>query len=304
MSYYFYFLKGEQQVRVCKDFYLSTLSVDAKRIVNTHKSKNQTTGTPSLYKRGKHVKKSFSDRRCSVRKHIESIPRIESHYCRRDTNKEYIDETLNMRVLYEKYVEHCSQTEQIPAKEHTYRHIFNHEYNIEFQKPKKDRCDICEAMKFNKEPTADETQQYAMHIDKKKESHEERNRDRESVDKIVVCFDMQNVFSPPQSNVSNFFYKRKLSVFHLTGHCSTSKQSYGAVWPETLSGRSGNDIASGLVRILGQLISDLSVTDYHSLERFLCSSESEQDYVNSIIIAFESNTLTSVSNAKVLRTGS
>ena len=59
MSYSFFFMKGKEKIRICKDFYLSTLSIDAKRIVNTHKSKNSTTGTAALYCRGKHVKKNL-----------------------------------------------------------------------------------------------------------------------------------------------------------------------------------------------------------------------------------------------------
>jgi len=43
------------------------------------------------------------------------------------------------------------------------------------------------------------------------------------------------------------FYKRKLDVYHVTGHCSLTSQRYGVLWPETLAGRTGNDIASSVV---------------------------------------------------------
>ena len=67
---------------------------------------------------------------------------------------------------------------------------------------------------------------------------------------------MESVLALPLTNVSNYFYKHKLNVYHLTAHCSLSKQSYGALWPETLSGRSGNDIASALVCLLERLVND------------------------------------------------
>jgi len=67
---------------------------------------------------------------------------------------------------------------------------------------------------------------------------------------------MQNVFALPLANVLNFLYKHRLNVYHLTAHCSVSKQSYGALWPETLSGRLGNDIASALVCLLERLVND------------------------------------------------
>lgn len=103
ISYTYKFWKGERMIRVCKDFYLATLCIDAKRIINTHKTMNKTTGTPPAYQRGKHVKKSCEQYRNSIRRHIESIPRVESHYCRHDSNKEYVSGKLNLQMLYEEY---------------------------------------------------------------------------------------------------------------------------------------------------------------------------------------------------------
>jgi len=97
---------------------------------------------------------------------------------------------------------------------------------------------------------------HANHLISKLETHEERTRDRLDKSACVVDFDLQNVFALPKADVSNFFYKRKLNVYHLTGHCSITGQSYGALWPETLSGRSGNDIGSALVVILDRITQD------------------------------------------------
>ena len=41
VSYKYFFLKDDEKIRVCKEFYLCTLCIDAKRIVNTHKTKNK-----------------------------------------------------------------------------------------------------------------------------------------------------------------------------------------------------------------------------------------------------------------------
>jgi len=50
-----------------------------------------------------------------------------------------------------------------------------------------------------------------------------------------------------------------LNVYHLTGHCSLTSQSYGVLWPETLTGRTGNDIASSVVLLLNKLLTDNTV---------------------------------------------
>ncbi|KAK0042379.1 hypothetical protein Bpfe_028183, partial [Biomphalaria pfeifferi] len=177
-----------------------------------------------------------------------------------------------------------------PAKEHLYRYIFNHEYNIEFHKPKKDRCNICEEAKFNTKPNIDDKEKYAKHMHGKEESHKERTIDRECADKWVFCFDLQKVFYLPQGNVSNFFYKRKLNVFHLTGHCSLTKQSYGVIWSEILSGRSGNDIASGLIVLLGQMLSDNPKFTEITLWSDSCVPQNKNKVMSTALMLFLQNT--------------
>ena len=144
--------------------------------------------------------------------------------------------------------------------------MFNYEFNLEFHKPKQDRCDTCELYKMKKED-----EKYQRHVQSKKATKEERDRDRERVKSVpraigdgqqpsgssseaVICFDLENVLSCPRANISNFFYKRKLSVYHLTPHCSIDKRGYGAVWCETKSGRSANDLASTLITILNMIV--------------------------------------------------
>ncbi len=68
--------------------------------------------------------------------------------------------------------------------------------------------------------------------------------------------DLENVFSLHKTNVSSAFYKRKLSVYNLTAINIRTKKAYCALWCETTSGRAGNDIASGLIRISSEAIKD------------------------------------------------
>ena len=198
-SYVYYLSQHDHKIRVCKEFYLETLNIDAKKIVNRHLSKNYIMGTPRLYVRGKHTKKTKCAQHASIRRHIESIPTIESHYCRRDTKKTYIDGKLNMTILYEKYVEDYKLRNEQPAKIHLCRDVFNHEYNIDFLKPKKDRCDMCEREKMRtvSGPQEDEQLRFTQHIRGKTEAHNERNKDRSNSSQFTVCFDMENVFALP-----------------------------------------------------------------------------------------------------------
>lgn len=68
------------------------------------------------------------------------------------------------------------------------------------------------------------------------------------------------MFSLPKGNASSFYYKRKLSVFNLTATvCPAYKKpkvTYCAIWSEVHSGRSGDDIASALIKILQNVLAD------------------------------------------------
>ena len=141
-------------VHVCKEFYLSTLDISQKRISNHHASK-QSGGTPARLAWGKSINNAVDEAvKESIRTHIKSIPRIESHYYREDTNKEYISQYgLNVTSLYRKYVEKCVEDGSVPRKLHLYRENFNTEFNIAFHFPKLDRCDKCEEKQYNNSPT-------------------------------------------------------------------------------------------------------------------------------------------------------
>jgi hypothetical protein len=85
-------------------------------------------------------------KRNSVIEHINSFPKVESHYRRAHTSKGYFKPSLNLLKIYDLYEEKClkSTPSKIPVKVSFYRHIFNSEFNIDFIKPKNDRCDICD----------------------------------------------------------------------------------------------------------------------------------------------------------------
>ena len=192
-----------------------------------------------------------------IRAHILSIPRVESHYCRADTKKEYVSQSgLSISALYRKYVEKCAENGVEPGKIHLYRQIFNSEFNIAFHFPKTDRCDKCEEKEKNNQPTPEQIEAYDLHERGKQETRSERDKDRKNEDLFVICFDLENVFALPRANVGVFFYKRKLNTFNMTAHCSVSKKAYGAIWHENQSGRGANDIASAVMKLLGVIVQD------------------------------------------------
>ena len=256
-TYNYFFLKEEDEVKVCKDFYFGVLGVDDSRVRLIYQKLDACDGVTISDRRGKNTKCRTPDETIAfVRQHIDSFPRVQSHYCRSSTQKEYLEPGLSVAIMYDMYVEKCNENQKTTVKQSMYRKIFNKEFNILFHKPRKDRCDHCERMhtaNANNDETSNSNEliiKYNNHVDDKENTQNERNDDRKDTSQCVICFDLQNVITLPRADVKNFFYKRKLNTYNLTAHCSTDKAAYNAIWTELEAGRGGNEIASALVTIL------------------------------------------------------
>lgn len=140
-----------ENVRVCKNFFLKTLDVGERTIFVT-KNKQLDADSPFTADdlHGKHPPKhKLSDVALQrVKTHIESFPRIESHYCRKRTRRRFLNPELSISKMYQLYKEHCEKNQQPDeVKFGTYSKIFNTQYNLSFFKPNKDTCRICEKQK-------------------------------------------------------------------------------------------------------------------------------------------------------------
>ena len=83
------------------------------------------------------VNKTSEERLGNVRKHIDLFPRIEPHYCRKDSTKQYLSPDLNIKQMYRLYKQYCTENGIIdPVKEGIYRRVFVTEYNFGFYVPK------------------------------------------------------------------------------------------------------------------------------------------------------------------------
>lgn len=258
---------------MCKEFFLKTLDISQRRVSYFfERVQNTVTGVPRSPMKGKNTKKFTNEEHVSeVRQHIQSYPMVESHYTRAESKRKFLEGTLNLSMMYSMYKKLVAN----PVKENIYRKIFNSDFNISFQKPKKDRCDLCEENRFIVNPTTEQVTKFTDHTSRKLLCKTERDNDREmykegkDLTTAVVCFDLENVFALPRAHASNFFYKRKCNSYNLTAHCSTNSKSYCAIWNEFVAGRAGNHIACALTKILKQILIDLP-----SIEKVILWSDS------------------------------
>lgn len=255
-TYKYYFETNSVTLDVCQKFFLSTLDISKQRIYYFFKNYYNETGTPTQPKHGKHIKKVTPDADIEdIKNHIKSFPVVDSHYCRANSQKQYLEAGLTLSKMYKMYVEKTRK----PVKSHIYMKVFNESFNLSFFKPKKDVCDKCVKYKITEHPLEKEKQEYNLHRSNHKEAKNERDMDRKNTnsDTAIILYDLQNVFSLPKANISNFFYKRKYAVYNLTGFCQNNKVTYCSIWHEALNGRSGNDIPSALNNILKNVVHDL-----------------------------------------------
>lgn len=250
-TYKYFFILNNNRIQVCKPFYCGTLAISQKPIYTAHKN---STESNTLQKsiQGKHKKKHTSNEAVNlVKEHIKLFPKVESHYCRADSKREYLEGDLSVQKMYDMYKDYVQEKDANPVNVHTYRKIFCTEFNYSFNKPSKDKCDLCgevDLRKKEKNLSDEKENEYRRHINEKVLMREEKKRDIESGIPIL-CFDLENVITCPKGDLKNFFYKSKLNVYNMTAHLSLNRKVYCAIWSEAMRGRSGNDISSAVYKI-------------------------------------------------------
>lgn len=258
---YFLRISGEMK-RVCKVMFLNTLAI-SETMVDTALHKMGDSCGISPDKRGKHQNRPQAmsqEKRESVITHINMFPRVASHFCRANSNKEYLEENVksvaNMFRLYETWATKIGILDV--ADERQYRDIFNHTpgLNVDFFTPKKDQCEVCFAFNHmtpeEKEVAADE---HKEHLRKKDIPRKKKNQDRDdatnSTDFCSFVFDLQKVLFTPKCNAGLLFYHRKLSNYNFTIFDLGKREGYCYCWHENIAKRGSNEIGSCLLDFIG-----------------------------------------------------
>lgn len=256
----YYFELNETRFRVCKHFFKATLDLN-DRPIRTVISKKGIPTSLQTELRGKHMKhRKISDElKTDVRKHIDSIPRIESHYLRAQTTREYIAGGYSLSSLWRDYRDDCVTAGRPHVNLQMYSKIFNEEYNISFFTPKKDQCELCtsfqNAVGEDKEKFREK---YEIHQREKELSRKEKDEDKKKSNKnfIVSVYDLQAVLPAPRGDVSVFYYKSKLNSFNFTISELNTGQTECYFCHEGEGNRGVEEIASCVLMYLQNIIKD------------------------------------------------
>ena len=251
---YFIDMESGQRIQICKTVFYNTLQVKEKFV--RYALKASELGVAKKDQRGKHapIHKMSLDDKQRLRDHINMFPKVDSHYVRKDSKKQYISDTSNFNKLtvmrmYQLYCQMCTSNDQKACSYEIYRRELK-DMNIAIHKPKKDQCKSCIAFGHKLSPTDKDIEEHEVHLKRRKEAYnmKETMKKRAAKDKntIAFTFDLEAVLYTPCSKVSTLFYKRKLCTYNLTMFNLANREGQCYLWDETEAKRGSNEIGSGL----------------------------------------------------------
>lgn len=268
-----YFLPvNESRVQVCKVMFLATLDISDGQITTATKK-----GKGSPDKRGRNPRGPSMTvnpaLKQSVRDHLQSLPRIPSHYVRKDSQREYLTGNLEsiaqLHEIYLEWMQENSPNVQEVASYRQYSDIFNTEFNIGFFLAKKDQCDLCVEYENSSEEEMKNLQE--TYEDHKKNStlaqtmrlaDSEVAKQKGSKPVAVFCFDFEKTLICPKAKASVFYYKRKLSVNNFTvSRVGKTNEDICYVYDETIARKGSNEVASFLCHFMTSKVEE-GVTDF------------------------------------------
>ncbi|CAB3248457.1 unnamed protein product [Arctia plantaginis] len=254
-----YYLHNDgERKKVCRTFFLNTLAV-GERTVKTAIEKLLPTGIQEKDRRGgRTIANIQKDDRAKalVEEHLKRFPRVESHYCRANSTREYLHSDLTIRKMHQMLVEDL-QEEPKPSLS-LYRKLFKCK-NLSFHRPKKDQCSLCSTYREGTDDIkANLHETYTTHILQKQSFRAKRSERKQEAQKdalTIACatFDLQQVINLPISNESAVFYKRRLSVYNFTIYEMVSHDCFCYTWHEGQSKRGASEISTALYLFLKSL---------------------------------------------------
>lgn len=290
---YFLFLNGEK-IRVCKKFFLSTLSISEK-FLRTSVGKITSTGTVQKEQRGGRYE-SLAEKdaalRKSVEQHINRFPKVESHYCRKSSSRQYLHSELTLQKMYELYL--LENNDQEAASLSTYTRVFKG-MNLSFHNPKKDQCSLCLSYRNgDDEAKRNLEERYQRHLHEKKKIREIKEACKDlsvkSNNEIVsAVFDLQQVIYLPLLSDNKLFYKNRLSNFNFTIYDLATKNCWCYTWHEGISKRGASEISTCVYKFLTQ--NDRQKVKRINLFSDGCQGQNKNSVMASMLLLFINNSV-------------
>ncbi|XP_072376507.1 uncharacterized protein [Diabrotica undecimpunctata] len=277
------------RIRVCLNFFCKTFNISHRVIETCMKNVGNThTYTGFDKRKGKRPHNVTKEQDVLlVKEHIDSFPRVESHYCRRDSTKQYLSSDLNLSQMYRLYIGFCENRNVTKVSKFVYQKIF-HKYDpaLDFFIPKKDQCFKCNAYNTakDKEPLKEE---FDSHKKREKDAMQMKSEDKERAAREkgqtfrAATFDLQAILSVPFAGDNQIFYKLKLNVYNFTIFDASDATGHCYVWDETHGKKGSTEIGTCLLKYLYSLSETVTHVSTFS---DTCGGQNRNKYVSAALL--------------------
>lgn len=192
--------------------------------------------------------------RTAISDHIDRFPKVESHYCREKSTREYLSPELTKKHMYYMFLKEWVPRVQAPSFT-TYNDVFIKSKNLSIHRPKKDQCSLCmNYHKGNDDLRKELEDAFVKHVIEKDKIRQIKDTCKkeamENSNILCASFDLQQVIYLPMSKESAIFYKRRLSNYNLTFYNISNKDCHCFLWDETQSKRGSSEISTCVFQAL------------------------------------------------------
>lgn len=183
------------------------------------------------------------------------------------------------------------------------------QYNMDFHKPKKDQCLLCNKYKTVTDENSPDLEiwknKYEEHIKLRDQSQKAKENDKDRADSDEnfnsITIDLQKVLNMPSSSVSLLYYLRKLNVYNATIYEAKSpNDGFCYLWTE-LEGRKGSDeVATALylwIQRLPKTVTEISIFSV------TCAAQNRNQYLVCLLLYLVQTTHLEVIEHKYLESG-
>lgn len=262
---YHFKVAGKLQ-KVCKTMFLGTLDISETPVRTVRKKLSEVTHEGEVHvispdKRGLHSKINVAmkeKRDESVIEHIMSFNRIDSHYCRQRSKRQYLDPSLNRTKMWKMYLEWMEKNkpEEKTVSQKYYADIFNRKFNLGFHHPKKDQCDMCSVFNLaSPEQKLKMQESYNLHLKNKEVAQGIKDTDKEfaKAHHETTCyaiFDLEKILETPKLGAGILYYSRKLNQYNFTVWDGIAKEGYCYTWHEGEGHKGANEVGTGVLNFI------------------------------------------------------
>lgn len=288
-------------VNVCRQSFMDILGVKKDRILNILKRYKEKNEMPTERRGGDRVKSRNDNKRAAIKKFVESLTCVESHYCRSKTSHRfYLPAELNIRQLWKMF--NNSVRPDLQVKESFFRYFFTRKYNVGFGTPKTDLCSTCLQFKEKiKQCTDDGTRNHLMtqqriHKIRANSFYQLLKENQDDPEVVTFSFDCQKNLALPKIPDQAAYFSMQLNFYHFAVVEGSSKgklnpatvRSY--IWTEVDHQKGSNEIASAVFHTL----TTFEFSDTVKIVQLFCDGCGAQNK-NSIVIGMLCNWLLKLS---------